>query len=365
MTEAAKSSDRNRHAGTLPHVGRASVSVRAVQPLLLYLTARGQDHALFLKAQGVDPVMFRDPETRLPHTVAAPLWLAAARLTNDPDLGLHVAEGVQPGNYGVLDYAVRTSENLGIGLQRLAQYTRFLHDIAEIKLTVQRDRAVLSHSIPVPGGLPRPIAEYIVATWLLTSRQATSVNWMPLEVNFQHAAPGNISEHQRVFGCTPDFGHHRNELVFSRDLLTVPMAKADDTLQKILEAQVVAVIQKLPKGEATTDAVRRLLATELGEGLPTLEQIAPRLHMSPRTLHRRLDEEGTSFRQVLAEVRRELAARHLSERQLAIGEIAFLLGFSEPSAFHRAFKRWTGHAPLAYRESGGGLRAAQRTSAYE
>jgi AraC-like DNA-binding protein len=73
---------------------------------------------------------------------------------------------------------------------------------------------------------------------------------------------------------------------------------------------------------------------------------APRLHMSPRTLHRRLEEEGTSFRQVLTEVRRELAARHLSERRLAIGEIAFLLGFSEPSAFHRAFKRWTGHGPL-------------------
>jgi hypothetical protein len=79
----------------------------------------------------------------------------------------------------VLDYVVRTSENLGIGFQRLAQYTRFLHDTAEIRLTVQRDRAVLSHSIPVPGGLPRPIAEYIVATWLLTSRQATGVNCLP------------------------------------------------------------------------------------------------------------------------------------------------------------------------------------------
>jgi AraC-like DNA-binding protein len=111
----------------------------------------------------------------------------------------------------------------------------------------------------------------------------------------------------------------------------------------------VAVIQKLPKGEATTDAVRRHLASELGKGQPTLEQIAPRLHMSPRTLHRRLDEEGTSYRQILTEVRRELASRHLMECRLAIGEIAFLPGFSEPSAFHRAFKRWTGHGPLAYR----------------
>ena len=114
--------------------------------------------------------------------------------------------------------------------------------------------------------------------------------------------------------------------------------------------QVVGMLQRLPKGEAVTDLVRRLLAGELCNGEPTLEEIVPRLHMSARTLHRRLEEEGTSFRQVLAEVRREIAARHLSERRLAIDEIAFLPGFSEPSAFNRAFKRWTGHAPLGYRQ---------------
>jgi AraC-like DNA-binding protein len=118
----------------------------------------------------------------------------------------------------------------------------------------------------------------------------------------------------------------------------------------IVETQVLALLAKLPKAEATTDAVRRLLAEKLANGPPTLEQIARRLRMSARTLHRRLDQEGTSFRRILAEVRREVAARHLREPQLAVGEIAFLLGFSEASAFHRAFKRWTGHAPRAYRD---------------
>lgn len=112
----------------------------------------------------------------------------------------------------------------------------------------------------------------------------------------------------------------------------------------------MAVLQRLPKGEAAADAVRRCLSGELCNGQPTLEQIAPRLHMSPRTLHRRLDDEGTSFRQVLTDVRRELATRHLKERQLPVSEIAFLLGFSEASAFHGAFKRWTGNAPIAFRE---------------
>ena len=178
------------------------------------------------------------------------------------------------------------------------------------------------------------------------------MNFIPLEVRFPHCAPDDISEHQRFFACKLQFECERSELVFARELLEAPLVKADPALQAILEAQVVAVIQKLPKGEAATDAVRRYLASELGKGQPTLQQIAPRLHMSARSLRRRLDEERTSFRQILSEVRRELALRHLMEGRLAIGEIAFLLGFSEPSAFHRAFKQWTGQAPHAYRAAG-------------
>jgi YesN/AraC family two-component response regulator len=111
--------------------------------------------------------------------------------------------------------------------------------------------------------------------------------------------------------------------------------------------------------ETTTDRLRRLIREELCGGRPTLEHLAGRLHMSGRTLHRRLGEEGTTFRQVVTDVRRELAERHLRERRLAIGEIGFLLGFSEASVFHRAFKRWTGWRPLAYREAHAAGRAGE------
>jgi AraC-like DNA-binding protein len=349
MTGKDRNIDRNRHAPT-QLLGRVSLSVRVLEPLLAYLTARGHDSAAFLKAHGVDPTIFRDPEARLPHTVAGSLWPAAAHLTNDVDLGLHVAEGIGPGAYGALGYTLRASQTFGVSLKRLCRYHRLLHDIAEVELKIDGDRAALSHRLPVPGGPPRAVSEYVIAAWLITSRRSAGVNWVPIEVRFPHPAPDNTSEHRRLFGCSVRFGHDRGELVFSRDLLDMPFLSADPNLQAILEAQVVTMLQKLPKGEAVTDAVRRHLAGELCDGEPTLEQIAPRLHMSARTLHRRLEDEGTSFRQLLADVRRELAARHLSERRLAIGEIAFLLGFSEPSAFHRAFKRWTGHAPLTYRE---------------
>ena len=350
MTGTDRIIDRNRHGRTSAHGGKISLSIRAVQPVLAYLAARGYDSAAFLKGQGVDPIVFRDPEARLPHAVAVSLWQAASQLTNDSNIGLHVAQGIRPGVYGVLDYAVRTCATLGEGLRRLSRYHRFLHDVADVRLRIEHERAILSHHLPFPGGAPRPVSEYVVAGWLLTSRQATGLNWIPLEARFPHSEPDDIFEYEELFACKLQFGCQRSELVFARELLDTPLLKAEATLQAILEAQVVALIQKLPKGEATTDVVRRHVAGEVGEGQPTLEQIAPRLHMSPRTLHRRLEEEGTSFRQILSEVRRELASHHLMERRLAIGEIAFLLGFSEPSAFHRAFKRWTGHTPLTYRE---------------
>jgi AraC-like DNA-binding protein len=349
MTAPAKELDRTRHGATPPQTGAAMVSTRAVRPLLGYVRAKGHDSAAFLRDHDIDPVIFTDPDARLPHALSSRLWPAAAQLVGDRDLGLHVAEGIRPGSFGVLEYAVRTSENVGTGFERLFRYHRMLHDVAEVSLTVARDRAVLRHRLPPPHFLPREVSEYVLAAWLVTSRLATGKHWIPLQIRLPHAAPSDLSEHRRVFGCPLEFGSKCSELVFSRELLKLPMVKADADLQAILDAQVLAALEKLPRVEATTETVRRHLAAELCHGSPTLEQIAPRMNMSPRTLHRRLDEESTSFRQILTEVRRELATRHLSERRLAVGEIAFLLGFSEPSAFHRAFKRWTGHAPLNYR----------------
>ncbi len=123
------------------------------------------------------------------------------------------------------------------------------------------------------------------------------------------------------------------------------------TVARLLASPAAARIGAASEIETTTGHLRRLLEKELCGGDPTLEHMAARLHMSARTLHRRLEAEGTAFRLLVAEVRRELAERHLRERVLPIGEIGFLLGFSETSAFHRAFKRWTGWRPLAYRRA--------------
>lgn len=348
MTLSDKDIESNGQARTRQRAG-ISVSLRSVRPVLAYMSACGHNVIALLRSQSMDPMLLQDPEARAPHAVAVSIWQAAVQLTNDPGLGLHIAEKIQPGEFGVLDYTLRTSGTLGAGFSRLSRYHRLFHDAAEVKLEVVREHFILSHRLPLPGGAPRQVSEFIIAAWLTASRQATGVECTPEQVYFPHPAPPDTSEHQRVFGCPVKFGHWRSELVLPRRFLDLPLVKADPILQGILEEQVEALLGNLPRAEATTDAIRRFLAVELSNGQPRLEQLAPRLHMSARTLHRRLEQEGTNFRRILTEVRHELAVRHLLERRLAIGEIAFLLGFSEVSAFHRAFKHWTGHAPHAYR----------------
>lgn len=129
------------------------------------------------------------------------------------------------------------------------------------------------------------------------------------------------------------------------------MPGADAELRALMDAQVGATMQSLPSRGSAVDDVRRLLAAQLCEGGENLERIAARLNMSARTLHRRLRDEQTSFRRVVEDVRTSLAQRYLFETTFTAAEIAFLLGYSEPSVFHRAFRRWTGQSPQRYREA--------------
>ncbi|MGA8086224.1 MAG: AraC family transcriptional regulator [Terracidiphilus sp.] len=346
MTGNARSTDRIRQA-TPAHT--TSVSVLSVRPVLAYLASNRQDYAAILEEHGISPDVLDNPEGRVPHTVAMRLWESAERLSRDPDLGLHIAEAIQPGSFGALDYAARTSATIGEGFACFFRYHRLLHDLPEVALELKDRRAILSHYIPLPGTAPRVVSEFVLAAWLVAARQATGADCVPLEVRFPHAEPASTTEHRRIFRAPLVFSFRRSELVFSREWVDLPMLKADPVLRNIIEDHVHALLRSLPSRGTTADAVRDLVARNLCQGEPTLEAIASRLHLSSRTLHRYLVEDGTSFRDIIRDLRRELALMHLDNRNLAIGEIAFLLGFSEPSAFHRAFKRWTGCPPQEHR----------------
>ncbi|MCC6748929.1 MAG: AraC family transcriptional regulator [Deltaproteobacteria bacterium] len=330
----------------------STVSVPYVRMLLGGAQAAGLGLAELLAAVGLAPEALADSDGRVPREATFRLWQELAVRTRDDAIGLHVAERLQPGAFAVLDYAARNAPTLGEAFARLARYSRLVHDLAEVRLEVTGRIARLSYDVPKdPRASPRQAAEWAVAIWLVAGRQILEEEWVPTEVWFQHEAPHDTREHRRLFKAPIAFERSTNALLMEAALLERPARRADHQLGAILDRYAQDLLDRLPKVEAFTDRVRRLVAEALRGGDPSVEAVARRLQMSPRTLQRRLKDEGASHQDLVDTMRCELATQYLGERQMAIGEAAFLLGFSEPSAFHRAFKRWTGTTPGEFRRT--------------
>ncbi len=328
-----------------------TVSARAVWPALARLRALGLDPRPILLAAGADPSLVENSEARLPHALLLSVWREAAERSGDSAFGLHAAEGIRPGAFDVLDYAFRLSATLGEGLERLVRYHRLVHDTAALSLRLEGNAACLDHAVPAdPGLMPVHIAEFTVFTWLVISRQATGLDFAPLQVNFRHFAPSDRREHERLFRAPVRFSQPSNSLVIERALLDAPLVRSDPGLCDILERNIEEALGRLPVFQGLSGRARHQLAGMLSSNA-SAEDVARQLNMSRSTMHRQLQREGTTFKQLLEGLRRELATRYLAEKRMAIAEVAFLLGFSETSAFHRAFKRWQGMTPVEFRSA--------------
>jgi AraC-like DNA-binding protein len=164
-----------------------------------------------------------------------------------------------------------------------------------------------------------------------------------------HAEPTDAREYARVFQARVRYNAEHNALVFKREILDAPIQHANVDLWPAFEQQLQSDLTKLAELDGLKARVKQLLAERIGQSSVGLADTARALHMSESTLRRRLAEEGTTYSDLLEELRRELALRHVHDRRLAVGEIAFLLGFATQSAFGKAFRRWSGSSPLEYR----------------
>jgi len=182
-------------------------------------------------------------------------------------------------------------------------------------------------------------------------RQVSPTHFTPLEVSFKHPAPASTTAHEAYFGCPVYFEAEMDGLSVSSGALSSPNRLGDDGITRFLLKHLDAELQILDADRGLEEMVQSAIARSLSEGAPKMPDIARRLGMSERTLHRRLAEEGLSFQKIAVDAKRELATGLLSQSGYSIAEIAFLTGFSEQSAFNRAFKRWAGQTPAAYRET--------------
>jgi AraC-like DNA-binding protein len=289
------------------------------------------------------------PDERLPIATANELLAGAVAITGDPDLGLKAARAIRPGEYGALEYAARSSSTWGEAFEVTGRYMRLVNDALQFAVRREGERALIVLDSKMT--LPRAAADFQSAAFFVSASHFWPEGAVPeYEVWFTHPEPDDMSEYARTFvGATMRFSSPFNAFVFASRYLDLPIQSADPQLNAVIRQHAELLLAELPKAQSFTERVRELIARELEGGTPTANHIARQLSISARTLSRRLEDEGTAFQDLLDDLRRRLALRYLSTSNLSVSEIAFLLGFSQSSAFHRAFKRWTSQTPLEYR----------------
>jgi AraC-like DNA-binding protein len=332
-------------------VGVPTVATTSSRALLAACDRLGLDGAKMLEDAGLTRAEVDDPENRLEVGAVTRLWQSALTRSADLELGLRVAVAVPFGAYRVIDFLAASAATVGEGLLRVARYFPLVNSALAWDVVEEPERVRMTLAHPTIPALPRPYAEYALVVTILHCRHASGFDWPLEEVTFAFEPPSSAAEHVKALGCGVRFGQPQSSFVLARSTWDRPAQAASSELLRTLEEHADRLIATLRAEHVVSAQIARFITEELQGGDASLAKIARRVAMSPRTLQRRLEMEGTSYAEVLDQTRRHCAQLYVKEPNLAITEIAYLLGFSEPSAFSRAFQRWYGVPPSQFRQN--------------
>ncbi|MFC5699101.1 AraC family transcriptional regulator [Pseudomonas sp. GCM10022186] len=309
----------------------------------------GVARSTLLASARIRPEVLGNPNGRLSFVDFNHLAGAALQQCREPALGLMLGQRLNVSTHGILGYAVLSSANLGRALQFAMKYYRVLGLAYELELVEQGDCLQLraTESFPM-GPLGRFAGEGLLASFFSIARFLVGEELHGQQVGFAHPAPAYAARYAEVFGIEAQFEQPCHWLSLPMSYLERPMALANPATVQMCEQQCEALLASLDVQDALLTRVRRLLLARPGD-FPDLDGAARALHTSGRSLRRHLAAMGTSYQQVLDEVRKGLALQYLGTTQLPLFEIANLLGFSDPANFRRAFRKWTGRPPSDYR----------------
>ncbi len=336
----------------------ATFSIYITRGILQFAAARYDvDTDSLCAAAGLDPVLLTMPDQRISGTLHSVVWREAVARTGDANLGLHLGEVFNLATFGIVGYVLVNCQTFEDVLSKLSRYTQIFSQGAHIHFSVADgwvycDCDVVNDLKNYLLEEPRQAIESTFASFLTATKALTGHPLRPYAVWFQFPCPADISEHKRIFNTDLHFSMPTNRMVFEANCLTRSVLSANANLLSIFEQHAEAMLEAMNQEHYYTRKVAQAIAHQLKGELPAIDAIAHSLALSVRQMQRELSAEGTSFQKLLDETRKELALRHLKNPNTAIHDVAFLLGFSEPSAFHRAFKRWTGQTPKNYRSLG-------------
>jgi AraC-like DNA-binding protein len=302
-----------------------------------------------LERAGLSPESLDNPETRISHGLACELLASALEVSGDPHLGIRAARHAEQLEFDLLEYLSIASPNRLEAVRVYNQYRQLSHDAARQHVIVEGDIAACVYDTDGTLSEPPAFVDYALG-WIVTfGRRVSGRQEKIVRVELRHPAPADVRPHEEFFQAPVRFGAPRNAILYDVSECVSPHPHADPRLRAVLERQGKQLLERLPRAVRFQDEVKLVLAAELERGNIGLKHVARRLHASVSTVRQRLQQEGTSYRELLDEQRRELAYRYLSEPRRSVSEVAELLGFSYESALIRAFRRWTGMSPTDYR----------------
>jgi AraC-like DNA-binding protein len=332
----------------------ATLATSLLIDFLGFLGRRGLGAERVCRAAQLDHRAITEPDARVPASAMERLWSAAEELTGDPDLGLHSAESYNPGALNIVGYVILSCRTAGAALDSLARYAPLLNDGLQVR--IERGAGTTTCLFGAAQGVdsflhrsPRQAVETLAAGIVLTLARLSTRPPAPVAVSFRHAAPRSTTEHTRLLGPVVRFDQPDNAVIYSTEALSAGMLSADPALLEVFEADAKRRLEQLKARGAVSARVQSIVGARLKGEVPALAAVASELAMSERSIQRSLSEEATSYREIVDEVRKGLALAHLSRPGATATDVAFLLGFSEPSAFTRAFRRWTGSSPSQFR----------------
>lgn len=300
---------------------------------------------------GVDPSCVGQPTLSLELAAFCSLFEEAARNTGNPNFGLWFGNGFKPRDLGLIGYTAVSSPTLGAALENFVGLFALHQQSTHMAIADGGNGLVrLEYQIRMPDILARrQDAELSLGMFLNIIRECLGSSWAPEEVHFEHPKPEAWREHESAFDAPVYFSQSTNALVFKRDLFQRPMPAPDLKLLSITRMCLMSVGTKPMPRQTLKDQIRSAVRARLAEGYPALESVAEAIKASPATIQRELARDNLNYKDLVEETRRDLALVYVCQRELPFSEIAFLLGYSELSAFSRAFHRWTGASPRTYR----------------
>ena len=311
------------------------------------LSARAIDSGPLFRSAGLDPERMEDPNARYPMAQLQRLWALAIAATGDECFGLEVAQAWHPTTFHALGYSALASETLREALERAARYSQVVTTGARLELQQNGEEVMvkLLASLPEQRIVPASI-DAGIASLVILCREGRGGRIDPVRVKLARPGSSCLDRLQAFFGCPIDFGATENGVVFRAADLDAHLSTANPVLLRVNEQVLTEYMARLDRSEITVQVQAKLIQV-LPSGKVGEASMARALNLSLRSLQRKLNERGTSFRKLLEDTRRQLAQQYLQDSTLSVSEITYLLGFAEVSSFSRAFKRWTGNAPRA------------------